>query len=239
MAVIIIVIRFLWTCTEHYVILNDGQFNTLEIMKATLEDSGTYTATARNEHGAVSCHCNLVVDKGIRAYIAPEFLCSLESECTVIEGEEIRLSAQIEAYPAVGVNWYRDGVRLRPSRKVAATLDNDGYVELVISNATIADSGTYKCIASNAVGRTECTCNVTVHQDGNRSNDVIDSGIPTIYEPTMPYSKEPLFVKKPRSFEAYEGDTVIIDCEVIGDPKPDIVWLRDFLKVSDTLLTRI
>jgi hypothetical protein len=40
-----------------------------------------------------------------------------------------------------------------------------------------------------------------------------------------------MFVKKPRSSEAYEGDTVIIMCEVIGDPKPEVVWLRDFLKV--------
>jgi hypothetical protein len=40
-----------------------------------------------------------------------------------------------------------------------------------------------------------------------------------------------MFVKKPRSSEAYEGDTVIIMCDVIGDPKPEVVWLRDFLKV--------
>ena len=46
------------------------------------------------------------------------------------------------------------------------------------------------------------------------------------------YSKEPVFLKKPRSSDAYEGDTVIIMCEVIGDPKPEVVWLRDFLKVS-------
>lgn len=39
-------------------------------------------------------------------------------------------------------------------------------------------------------------------------------------------------MKKPRSSEAYEGDTVIIVCEVVGDPKPEIIWLRDFLKVS-------
>lgn len=37
---------------------------------------------------------------------------------------------------------------------------------------------------------------------------------------------------KPRSSEAYEGDNVIIFCEVVGDPKPDVVWLRDFLNVS-------
>lgn len=48
------------------------------------------------------------------------------------------------------------------------------------------------------------------------------------------YSKEPLFVVKPRSSEAYEGDNVIIFCEVVGDPKPEVVWLRDFLNVSRT-----
>lgn len=41
-----------------------------------------------------------------------------------------------------------------------------------------------------------------------------------------------MFIKKPRSTNAYEGDTVIIMCEVIGDPKPEVVWLRDFLKVK-------
>lgn len=221
--------------TDRYVILNDGQFNTLEIIRASLDDCGTYTATARNEHGSVSCHCSMVVDKGIRAYIAPEFFCSLDAEHSVRESEELRLSAQIEAYPAVGIVWYRNGVRLRPSRRIIFTLDNDGFVELVISNATLADAGTYKCIASNAVGRSECSCNViiiVVGQCDSKNGGDGGAALPIIREPNMPYSKEPLFVKKPRSFDAFEGDTVIIDCEVIGDPKPDIVWLRDFLKVS-------
>lgn len=71
-------------------------------MRAALDDSGTYTATANNEHGSVSCHCNLTVDKGIRAYIAPDFLVALEPDCIAKCGQEIRLSAQIEAYPSVG-----------------------------------------------------------------------------------------------------------------------------------------
>jgi hypothetical protein len=41
-----------------------------------------------------------------------------------------------------------------------------------------------------------------------------------------------MFLTKPRSSEAIEGDAVIIMCEVIGDPKPEVLWLRDFLKVS-------
>lgn len=46
------------------------------------------------------------------------------------------------------------------------------------------------------------------------------------------YSKEPSFITKPMNTSAYEGDDIVILCEVIGDPKPDVLWLRDFLKVS-------
>lgn len=95
---------------DRYVILNEGAFSTLEIMRATLDDSGTYTATAKNEHGSISCHCTLNVDKGIRAYIAPEFLGTLEPEYVVKCGQEIRLCAQIEAYPTVGKHTQSIGI---------------------------------------------------------------------------------------------------------------------------------
>lgn len=83
-------------------ISNEGAFSTLEIMRATLDDSGKYSATATNEHGSISCHCSLHVDKGIRAFIAPEFFGTLEREYVIKIGQEIRLCAQIEAYPTVG-----------------------------------------------------------------------------------------------------------------------------------------
>lgn len=62
-------------------------------------------ATARNINGSVSCRCTLVVDKGIRAYIAPEFLRDLDAAYTIHLGGELRMSAQLEAYPSVGVVW--------------------------------------------------------------------------------------------------------------------------------------
>lgn len=214
--------RFIW--------LNDEQFSTLEIPRAILDDTGTYTATATNDHGSISCHCSLIVDKGIRAYIAPEFLGALDAEYTFQCGKEIRLYAQIEAYPSVGVNWYRNNIRIRSTRRVVASIDNNGFIELIISNVTFDDAGTYKCVATNAVGRAESICNVVIEQCGDSATNSLS--IPNICVPSMPYSREPKFVKKPRSFEAFEGDTVIIDCEVIGDPKPEIIWLRDFLKVG-------
>lgn len=54
--------------------------------------------------------------------------------------------------------------------------------------------------------------------------------------PLSRYSAEPKFIVKPRSCKAYEGDHVVIECEIIGDPTPRVTWLRDRLKVSQKLV---
>lgn len=46
------------------------------------------------------------------------------------------------------------------------------------------------------------------------------------------YSKKPKFVVKPKFQEVEEGQQVVIDSEIVGDPLPKITWLRDGLKVS-------
>lgn len=155
---------------ERIAFLQEDQFSTLEISRTYLEDSGQYTATAKNELGSVSCHCNLVVDKGIRAYISPEFYKPLDLAYTFGENEDIRLQAHVEAYPAVGVTWHHNGLRLRPSRRIQATLDAEGVVTLIISEATIADAGVYTCVASNAVGRVECNCRVNLIENPDKKS---------------------------------------------------------------------
>ncbi|XP_039229321.1 titin isoform X7 [Drosophila yakuba] len=215
---------------KKHLISAEGQFFTLEIAATSLDDSGTYTCLARNELGSVSCHCTLVVDKGIRAYISPDFYVPLDPFYIFREGSEIRLSTKVEAYPSVGVTWHRNGMRLRPSRRLTATLDSNGFVELIIAEATVRDAGIYVCVASNVVGKVETICRVAIEEEENKVVAPQRSlEIPSIKTDDLPYSKEPLFVVKPRSSEAYEGDNVIIFCEVVGDPKPEVVWLRDFL----------
>ncbi|MPC80680.1 hypothetical protein E2C01_075266 [Portunus trituberculatus] len=50
-----------------------------------------------------------------------------------------------------------------------------------------------------------------------------------------------MFVRKPRAVEVQEGDLVVIECEVAGEPKPHVTWVRDWLKRQNdkisTLLT--
>lgn len=50
---------------------------------------------------------------------------------------------------------------------------------------------------------------------------------------------EPRFLRKPTSTEAFEGDTIIIGCEVTGEPKPEVYWLRDFLKVNILIFLKL
>lgn len=84
---------------ERIAFFQEDQFSTLEISRTYLEDSGQYTATATNILGSISCHCNLIVDKGIRAYISPEFLKPLDLVYSVQENDNIQIEAHVEAYP--------------------------------------------------------------------------------------------------------------------------------------------
>ncbi|KAK0177708.1 hypothetical protein PV328_001733 [Microctonus aethiopoides] len=215
---------------DNVAIWNDeAHFHTLEISRSTIDDSGIYMARAKNAYGSVTCRCHLVVDKGIRAYIAPEFLGHLDSFYTVKAGSELRMTAQVEAYPTVGITWHRDGHRLRPSRDVIMTLNHDGTVELALAHVTLRDAGLYCCTANNEVGQAESSTRVTVLETNDTKNS--NQSMPEVIETSdIPYSKAPLFVTKPLSTEAFEGDTVIILCEVVGDPKPEVIWLRDFLR---------
>jgi Immunoglobulin I-set domain len=89
---------------ERFNLSTSEAFHTLEIQHTMETDSGIYSATARNMHGSISCRCRLVVDKGIRAYLAPVFIFGLENK-EVKPGCEIRVCAQVEAYPTVGITW--------------------------------------------------------------------------------------------------------------------------------------
>ncbi|XP_023315509.1 uncharacterized protein LOC106652366 isoform X1 [Trichogramma pretiosum] len=218
----------------HSIYKDESHFHTLEIARSSSDDSGTYSACAKNSSGSVSCHCELVVDKGIRAYIAPQFSYGLNADYAVKIGSELRLTAQVEAYPSVGIVWHRDGVRLRPRRTSIMTLTHDGTIELLLTKVTSRDAGVYTCTATNEVGKVETSTRVSIlDPDDNVSSNMNNVQPHVIINPPendIPYSKKPEFLTKPLSIESEEGETVVIQCEVVGDPKPEVMWLRDFLK---------
>ncbi|XP_015122953.1 uncharacterized protein LOC107045269 isoform X3 [Diachasma alloeum] len=211
---------------------DEAHFHTLEISRSKIDNTGNYMVRAQNVHGCLSCRCHLIVDEGIRAYIAPQFTHLLNSIYTVIQNHELRMTAQLEAYPAVGITWYRNGKRLRPNRNTVMSLHHDGTVELTLAHVSYKDSGFYCCIATNEVGQAESKTQIHVLTNGYE-NDVENSlqlSMEIGQSSNIPYSKEPVFITKPLSTDAFEGDNIIIVCQVIGDPEPDVIWLRDFLR---------
>lgn len=161
---------------DHYSMWSEDNFFTLEISKTSVEDYGKYKVKAFNSLGSVSCYCTLIVDKGIRSYIAPEFYCGLDPLYVFKSGSEIRLSAQVEAYPSVGVTWHRNGTRLRSSRRIVNNLDHEGFVELIIADARQQDGGIYTCVASNVVGRVETSSKIII-EDFSEGNKISSSSM--------------------------------------------------------------
>uniref|UniRef100_A0A8D8WY19 Myosin light chain kinase, smooth muscle n=1 Tax=Cacopsylla melanoneura TaxID=428564 RepID=A0A8D8WY19_9HEMI len=216
--------------------ITDGNFHTLEISHTELDDSGEYSVTASNKvGGSITCKSSLIVDKGIRGYISPEFTIDLPSAVTVREHGELKFSAHVEAYPCVGITWHRNGVKLRPTRRQVMTLDHDGNVDFTLVSVSAKEEGVYTCTASNEIGKVESHCTVTVQREtssgtGKTSDQTSSANIPKMSTTDSPYSKEPRFIIKPTSTECVEGDTVEILCEVVGDPMPKVTWTRDWLK---------
>ncbi|XP_045034081.1 myosin light chain kinase, smooth muscle isoform X2 [Daphnia magna] len=205
----------------------DGNFHTLEIAATKFDDAGIYSVQGRNCSGAVGCQCCLVVDGGIRAYVMPFFTHELEDR-TVSEGGTFSLIARVEAYPAVGVLWHRDGIRLRPCRQYDMRLESDGTVALVVSGVLARrHAGVYTCTVTNEMGQVSSNARVTIRQRPlaipSSSLDAISSDHDNIGETSV----APRFVQKPTEF--VEGDALVVVCEVLGDPKPEVIWLRDWL----------
>ena len=49
---------------------------------------------------------------------------------------------------------------------------------------------------------------------------------------SMSERKAPVFTRKMQDFEVFEGDSARFDCQVSGEPEPDIIWLKDDEEIS-------
>lgn len=69
-------------------------------------------------------------------------------DTTVMEGEDLTLHCETTT-PDSPVLWTKDGKMLRPSARCQLSYDG-GQAKLVITNASLQDSGRYKCEAEGA-----------------------------------------------------------------------------------------
>lgn len=142
----------------------DKDVHSLIVVTATDKDSGDYTIKATNDVGTAFSSCTLTVEDSGVHFEPPMFLERFE-KMTVKQNETIKLSAKVTGTPPPEVTWLRNNKPLQLSDRIKPDYDGE-IVTLTITNAdSETDSGDYKCIASNIVGKASHGAKVLIDVD--------------------------------------------------------------------------
>lgn len=138
--------------------------HSITIVTATEKDTGEYTIKATNSAGTAFSGCTITVEELGTHFESPLFVKRFE-EVTVKQKETIVLTAKVYGNPVPEITWLRNNKPLQPSDRIVEEFDGEN-ITLRITNAdSETDSGDYKCIASNIVGKSSHGARVTIDVD--------------------------------------------------------------------------
>ena len=130
------------------------------------------------------------------------------------EGESIVLEVEAKKEPLI--DWFKDDVMLDDGGRIIIedAIEGDTLYRLTIKDSTPADSGEYKCIASNDAGEVSCS----VYIDVKSPEDLLPEFIGST-------TKSPLNIP--------EGQDGKIDVEIRGRPDMTVTWYKNTLKLRN------
>ncbi|KAM8920819.1 MAM domain-containing glycosylphosphatidylinositol anchor protein 2 [Pelodytes ibericus] len=197
-------------------ILNSG---TLTIPSITSEDAGTYSCIANNNVGNPAKKSTSIIVRALkrgRFWITPD---PYHKDDNIQIGREVKISCQVEVVPSeeLSFSWFKNGRPLRSSDRMLITqTESDvspGTTNLDIIDLKFTDFGTYTCVASlKGAGISDISIDVNI------SSSTVPPNL------TVPKGKSPMVSR--------EGDTIELQCQVSGKPKPIIMWSRADKEVS-------
>uniref|UniRef100_A0AC11DPM5 Obscurin, cytoskeletal calmodulin and titin-interacting RhoGEF n=1 Tax=Ovis aries TaxID=9940 RepID=A0AC11DPM5_SHEEP len=147
-----------------------GGYHVLTLRQLALKDSGTVHFEAGDQRTSAALQ---VTEK-------PSVFSQGLTDATVTEGEDLTLVCETSASDSP-VCWTKDGKPLRPSARCRLTYEGR-RAQLVITEATLQDSGRYKCEAAGAWSRSI----VRVHarpvqfREGLKDVEVLEGGAATL-----------------------------------------------------------
>ncbi|XP_048833472.1 hemicentin-1 isoform X1 [Brienomyrus brachyistius] len=171
----------------------------LKIDSSQVQDTGRYTCEATNVAGKTEKHYNLNV------WVPPSIRGSDQvSQLTVTEGGLMILVCESSGIPAPSLAWKKDGAELRADSRSRLRILSGGR-QLQIATAERTDSASYTCTASSVAGNTtkEYSLQVYVHPS------IRNSG------------------RHPSDVTVTRGNSITLQCEVDGVPRPALTWLKD------------
>lgn len=161
------------------------------------EDAGIYTCVAQTSTGNISCSAELSVQGAIqtlnREPEKPTLVIEHREANTHVGGTAI-LELQCKGFPKPAVQVKHEGEIIQVDDRHKFLYEDDETMSLLIKNATTEDAGIYTIHAMNELGEDTSEISLVV--------------------------KAPPKIKKVKDVTCFVGETVKIEVEVEGYPKP-------------------
>ncbi|MFH4975264.1 hypothetical protein AB6A40_001973 [Gnathostoma spinigerum] len=184
----------------------------LTIKNANNEDAGIYSCKATNKGGIAEVAATFTVVQDIAA---PEFTEKLHP-IKATENETVELKVTVMGQPQPEVEWLKDGVPINiDNTHIIEKKDENGAHVLIVKNVEMKDAGIYACRATNVGGYSEVQTNFYVVEE-----------VRTTFIATKKVIA-PMFTQKLEPVTINENETVELRVTVMGEPEPDVTWLKD------------
>ncbi|KAK3592726.1 hypothetical protein CHS0354_007728 [Potamilus streckersoni] len=170
----------------------------LTITRTEVEDTARYTCIAENVAGEVEKNFDL--DVQVPPKIDQES--ATKSNISIIVGNPLYLDCPVSGIPRPKILWYKNGEIISPDLDPNVRVYAEGR-RLEIVNVRVTDTGNYKCVAENVVGKTDRGFGVDVH-------------VPPSVDKPGEVEKE----------EVVTGGSISLTCPASGIPVPTITWFK-------------
>ncbi|KAK0072000.1 hypothetical protein PV325_012046, partial [Microctonus aethiopoides] len=127
----------------------------------------------------------------------------------LIAGEPLMLEARVVAFPSPEVQWFKDGLPLRPSQDIEFINDPNGLMGLSIIKAKASDAGVYSLVVNNKLGEITGTATVEVEKK----------------------EKKPEFLATLQPMTVVEGFPAKMEVKIIGKPPPIVQWTYNGVEI--------
>ncbi|XP_072542788.1 matrix-remodeling-associated protein 5 [Salminus brasiliensis] len=181
---------------------------TLRIKQTSYADRGTYKCIASNVAGADTSSVRLHV-----SVLPPIIQQKRQENHTIFEGQTMHVHCSAKGAPNPAMRWVTaSGIHIRPSQFIDGNLFVFPNGTLYLRNPMEKDSGTYECVAVNAVGADKRSVNLLVKRN---------------------FSTAKITSTSPQKTDVSYGGFLRLDCSALGSPEPRIIWRTPAKKLID------
>jgi Immunoglobulin I-set domain len=190
----------------------------LVIRKVNRKRAGKYEIVATNPAGEAKSSGSVVVsDTKDEQVKAPRFIEPLVPKL-IAEGEVCILQATVDSFPTSSFQWFVQGTPIKSSNEQRIVTTENKSI-LIIENFEARFTGAYTCRAENVAGSVTSTASINVleHIEMEEVTELIS----------------PRFVEKIKPVHIMDGEKLVLECQVQGQPIPKIEWMRNELVIKE------